>query len=100
MSTLSCQGPSLYFLSESTESNQSICLQAALAGARTDKNIMNKNMKKTEAILRDMVNITVRGDLSRIQRINLETCITVHMHQKESTGVLWVHHNVRGALLN
>jgi hypothetical protein len=34
---------------------------------------------------RDMVTITVRTDLSRIQRTNLETCITVHMHQKEST---------------
>jgi hypothetical protein len=34
---------------------------------------------------RDMVNVTVRTDLSRIQRTNLETCITVHMHQKEST---------------
>ena len=32
-----------------------------------------------------MVTITVRSDLSRIQRPNLETCITVHMHQKEST---------------
>jgi hypothetical protein len=33
----------------------------------------------------DMVNMTVRTDLTRIQRTNLETCITVHMHQKEST---------------
>jgi hypothetical protein len=32
-----------------------------------------------------MVMITLRTDLSRIQRTNLETCITVHMHQKEST---------------
>ena len=32
-----------------------------------------------------MVTITVRTDLTRIQRTNLETCITVHMHQKEST---------------
>lgn len=29
--------------------------------------------------------ITLRTDLTRIQRTNLETCITVHMHQKEST---------------
>jgi hypothetical protein len=29
--------------------------------------------------------ITLRSDLTRIQRTNLETCITVHMHQKEST---------------
>lgn len=32
-----------------------------------------------------MVMITLRTDLTRIQRTNLETCITVHMHQKEST---------------
>jgi hypothetical protein len=32
-----------------------------------------------------MVMMTVRADLTRIQRTNLETCITVHMHQKEST---------------
>ncbi len=31
------------------------------------------------------VMITVKPDLTRIQRTNLETCITVHMHQKEST---------------
>lgn len=29
--------------------------------------------------------ITVKPDLTRIQRTNLETCITVHMHQKEAT---------------
>jgi dynein heavy chain len=32
-----------------------------------------------------MVIITLRTELSRNQRTNLETCITVHMHQKEST---------------
>ena len=48
---------------------------------------MSKNMKKTEAILRDMVMITLRGELTKIQRTNLETCITIHMHQKESTGM-------------
>ena len=62
-------------------------LQAALTLARTDKSIMSKNMKKTEAILREMVMITLRGELTKIQRTNLETCITIHMHQKESTGM-------------
>ena len=47
---------------------------------------MSKNMKKTEAILREMVMITLRTELTKIQRTNLETCITIHMHQKESTG--------------
>jgi hypothetical protein len=32
-----------------------------------------------------MVIITLRTELTRNQRTNLETCITVHMHQKEST---------------
>ena len=67
-----------------------LCLQAALVQARTDKSIMSKNMKKTEAILREMVMITLRTELTKIQRTNLETCITIHMHQKESTGALAV----------
>lgn len=46
---------------------------------------------QVDGILRDMVNITVRTDLTKIQRINLETCITVHMHQKESTEDLIKH---------
>ncbi|DBA69380.1 TPA: Dynein gamma chain, flagellar outer arm [Trebouxia sp. C0005] len=65
--------------------------QAALTLARTDKSIMSKNMKKTEAILREMVMITLRGELTKIQRTNLETCITIHMHQKESTEELVKH---------
>jgi dynein heavy chain, axonemal len=59
--------------------------QLALATAKSDKIVMTKNMKKMDALLRDMVTITVRTDLTRNQRTNLETCITVHMHQKEST---------------
>jgi hypothetical protein len=61
------------------------CVQTALTSAKTDKTVMGRNMKKTDALLRDMVMITLRTDLTRIQRTNLETCITVHMHQKEST---------------
>lgn len=53
--------------------------------AKTDKTIMSKNMKKVDTILRDMVILTLRTELTRTQRTNLETCITVHMHQKEST---------------
>jgi hypothetical protein len=60
-------------------------VQTALTSAKTDKTVMGRNMKKTDALLRDMVMITLRTDLTRIQRTNLETCITVHMHQKEST---------------
>jgi dynein heavy chain, axonemal len=59
--------------------------QQALTNAKTDKSIMSKNMKKTDSILKEMVTITVKASLTKIQRTNLETCITVHMHQKEST---------------
>lgn len=59
--------------------------QTALTNAKTDKSIMSKNMKKTDAVLKEMVTITVKTSLSSNQRTNLETCITVHMHQKEST---------------
>jgi dynein heavy chain len=70
--------------------------QTALTSAKTDKTVMGRNMKKTDALLRDMVMITLRTDLTRIQRTNLETCITVHMHQKESTEDL-VRKKVRAA---
>lgn len=56
--------------------------------AKTDKTAMVKAARKADALLRDMVAITLKSDLSRIQRTNLETCITVHMHQKETSGAL------------
>ena len=61
--------------------------QAALTVAKTDKTALAKAAKKAEAILREMVGITLNTSLTRIQRTNLETCITVHMHQKEISGV-------------
>ena len=65
-----------------------ILAQAALAAAKTDKTAMAKAAKKAEAILREMVGITLNTSLTRIQRTNLETCITVHMHQKEISGTV------------
>lgn len=50
--------------------------------AKTEKGVMTKALRKTEALLREMVAITLRTDLTRNQRTNLETCITIHMHQK------------------
>ena len=44
---------------------------------------MSRALKKADATLRQLIDITLRTDLSRMQRTNLETCITVHMHQKE-----------------
>ena len=51
--------------------------------SKTDKTALTKAMKKADAMLRQLVQITLRTDLTKIQRTNLETCITVHMHQKE-----------------
>ncbi len=49
---------------------------------------MAKAARKAEATLKDMVAMTLRSNLTRIQRTSLETCITIHMHQKEATGAL------------
>lgn len=46
---------------------------------------MTRALRRADSILREMVALTVDTSLSRSQRTNLETCITVHMHQKEST---------------
>lgn len=59
--------------------------QAGLANCKTDKNVMSKVFRKTDALLKEMVTLTTRQDLNRIQRINLETCITVHVHQRDCT---------------
>ena len=57
--------------------------QAALHAAKADKGAVARAAKKADAMLRALVDITLRTDLTRTQRTNLETCITVHMHQKE-----------------
>ncbi len=54
--------------------------------SRSEKGVLVKALKKADAILKEMVSMTLRSNLTRTQRISLETCITVHMHQKESTG--------------
>ena len=61
---------------------QNVCSQAALVAAKTEKGVMSKALRKSEAVLREMVAVTLRSDLTRNQRTALETCITVHMHQK------------------
>ena len=65
-----------------------VLLQAALMAAKSDKTAMAKAAKKADTILRDLVAITLNTNLTSIQRTNLETCITVHMHQKEISGRL------------
>ena len=63
-------------------------MQAALLAAKTDKLAMVKAARKAEIVLRDMVAITLNTRLTRIQRTNLETCITIQLHQKEISGEL------------
>ncbi|PSC73956.1 flagellar outer dynein arm heavy chain gamma [Micractinium conductrix] len=60
-------------------------MQAALHATKADKTALPRAAKKAEALLRQLVDLTLRTDLTRIQRTNLETCITVHMHQKEAS---------------
>jgi len=60
--------------------------------AKTEKGVMSKALRKTEALLREMVAVTLRNDLTRNQRTALETCITVHMHQK-ARQFIWLQEN-------
>ena len=60
-------------------------MQSALTQAKQDKTIMNKTMKKTDAILKEMIVITTRATLGKNERKNLETCITVHVHQRDTS---------------
>ena len=75
-------------------------MQVALSTAKTDKGVLTRASRKAEALLREMVAITLRQDLTKIQRISLETCITVHMHQKETSGAPapWHVYRVRSGL--
>eukprot|EP00217_Crustomastix_stigmatica_P013603 CAMPEP_0183798542 /NCGR_PEP_ID=MMETSP0803_2-20130417/19119_1 /TAXON_ID=195967 /ORGANISM="Crustomastix stigmata, Strain CCMP3273" /LENGTH=4519 /DNA_ID=CAMNT_0026043227 /DNA_START=42 /DNA_END=13598 /DNA_ORIENTATION=- len=63
-------------------------MQGGLALAKNDKTIMSKTMKKTEQMLREMVVMTVSKEMTKNERKNLETCITVHMHQRDTSEEL------------
>lgn len=65
----------------------------ALKLAKVDKNAMNKTLRKVDNILREMVEATTK-DLSKLDRRNLETCVTVHVHQRDSFEEI-VHHKVK-----
>lgn len=77
------QAAAIHSFTAAAAPNRPTPSQAALHAAKADKGAMVKAAKKAEAILRQLVELTLRPDLTRIQRTNLETCITVHMHQKE-----------------
>eukprot|EP00854_Cymbomonas_tetramitiformis_P002070 gene2070-2767_t len=63
-------------------------MQNGLTMAKNDKSIMNKTLKKVDAMLREMIVITCRDTLVKNQRTNLETCITVHVHQRDTSDEL------------
>ena len=54
------------------------------AASTGDKAAPAKALERADTILRSLIDATLRPDLTRNQRTSLETCITVHMHQKEA----------------
>lgn len=60
----------------------------ALSNASRDRGALVKAQRRAEAALREMVSMTLDATLTPLQRTSLETCITVYMHQKESTDEL------------
>jgi len=63
-------------------------MQNGLMNAKTDKSIMNKTFKKTDGMLKEMITITTKEGIAKISRTNLETCITVHVHQRDVSDEL------------
>jgi len=60
-------------------------MQGALSQAKNDKSILNKAMKKTDSILKEMIALTTKTNLTKNDRRNLETCVTVHVHQRDTS---------------
>ncbi|KDD75755.1 hydrolytic ATP binding site of dynein motor region D1, partial [Helicosporidium sp. ATCC 50920] len=63
---------------------ESVHHQAALRASSKEKNAMTRALRSAEATLRELVTLTLRQDLTPIQRTSLETCITVQLHLKET----------------
>lgn len=59
-----------------------ITSQGALSNVHMDKNSVPKAARKASSALQEMVAATLKPDLTPNQRVSLETCITVHIHQK------------------
>eukprot|EP00230_Micromonas_polaris_P000498 CAMPEP_0119208236 /NCGR_PEP_ID=MMETSP1327-20130426/486_1 /TAXON_ID=38833 /ORGANISM="Micromonas pusilla, Strain RCC2306" /LENGTH=4554 /DNA_ID=CAMNT_0007204705 /DNA_START=159 /DNA_END=13823 /DNA_ORIENTATION=- len=60
-------------------------MQGALVVAKKDKTAMSKASKKSEALLKEMIVLTQRASLGKNERKNLETVITVHVHQRDTS---------------
>jgi len=54
----------------------------ALAKAKSDKSIMNVTSKKINGILADLISGTAK-DMTKLRRTNIETLITIQVHQKD-----------------
>ena len=60
-------------------------MQSAITDAKKDKAGVGKAVKKSDALLKEMIVITTRSTLGKNERKNLETCITVHVHQRDTS---------------
>ncbi len=56
--------------------------EVALNNTKTDKKIMADTAKKFLDILNALINKTTE-DLSKLDRVKIETLITIHVHQKD-----------------
>ena len=56
-----------------------------IADAKKDKAGVGRAVKKSDALLKEMIVITTRSTLGKNERKNLETCITVHVHQRDTS---------------
>ena len=67
--------------------------EVALNNTKTDKKIMQDTAKKFLDILNALINKTTE-DLSKLDRVKIETLITIHVHQKDIFDelVCWISH--------
>ena len=63
-------------------------MQTALTVAKKEQDAMRKAFKKQDDLLKEMIVITTRPTLGKNDRKNLETCITVHVHQRDTSEEL------------
>lgn len=62
-------------------------MQTGLMSAKNDKSIMSKTLKKVDNCLKEMVLLTTK-EMPKLSRKNLETCITVYVHQRDTSDDL------------
>jgi dynein heavy chain, axonemal len=59
----------------------------ALAKAKSDKGIMNSTSKTINGVLADLISGTAK-DMTKLRRTNIETLITIQVHQKDIMDTL------------